>query len=260
VLEALEGMEAEEDRDQFLRFKREYDKLRAAGQEYAGIIACYEFGSDIVGRREYPWYSMAFAEGGDLNGRLLERRTQLKDAALVWDDAELRPKIIEEFEAIADAVAHLHRLDIIHRDIKPANVLILDEGELRLSDFGLIKKDRSPTGSESSGPGSIRGAIVGTRDYMAPEQAHGDSVGKQADVYSLGIVLAELFTGERPRHNLAVPAGSTVADDAKIHRLPDRLRELVLLCTDFDPQRRPPDARFVLNEFKNVVDRMAMAN
>jgi serine/threonine protein kinase len=258
VLEALEGLEADEVRDQFLRFRREYDKLKAAGKSHRGVIECYEFGCNILGRREYPWYSMAFADAGDLNGRLVERRAFLR-GKLAWDQPGLRAQIIEEFQAIADAVDHLHRQDIIHRDIKPANVLILDGGELRLSDFGLVKTLAPAKPGESIGPGSTRGAIFGTRQYMAPEQARGDPVGKPADVFSLGIVLAELATGDHPQRDAEIATGSPIGHDKKVLRLPEPVRDLILHCTDLDPSRRPPDATYVSNELKHVLGRVQTA-
>jgi serine/threonine-protein kinase len=128
VLEDHEGLEAARDNlVQLQRFRREYEKLQSAGREFPGVIRCYEWGIDILGRREYPQFSMEFATEGDLNGRLQERRAALR-GGIVWDLSELRAAAIEEFRTVAEAVAHLHDLNIIHRDIKPANVLILEEG------------------------------------------------------------------------------------------------------------------------------------
>jgi hypothetical protein len=252
VLEDHEVLDARDDRNQFRRFQQEYEKLKAAGKEHQGIVQCFEWGADIIGRREYPWYSMEFAAGGDLNERLHERRTALK-GRLPWDDPALRPAVVEEFRAIADAVAHLHDSNVIHRDVKPANVLVLEGGELRLSDFGLIKELDRPRPGASAGPGSSRGAVLGTRDYMAPEQEGGRAVTKAADVYALGIVLAELLTGQRPEAARAVAAGSPVERDGRLDRLPEPLRRLVLDCTDVDPENRPADARYLLHLFDQAL-------
>lgn len=217
-------------------------------------MRCFEWDIDILGRREYPWYSMEFAEGGDLGERLHERRAGLQDR-LAWDDPALRAMAVEEFRAVAGAVAHLHDLDIIHRDVKPANVLVMDEGELRLSDFGLVKVlDRARAG-RSAGPGTIPGAVVGTRDYMAPEQGRGDEVTKAADVYALGVVLAKLATGHRPRPAGSVAAGSPLERDEKLDGLPEPLRRLVVQCTDVEPAHRSANARSMLHEFEQVVKR-----
>lgn len=256
VLEDHEGLEARSDHAQLKRFQQEYEKLLRAGQKFPGIIPCFEFGIDILGRREYPWFSMEFAAGGDLNARLLERRVGLGET-IVWEKPALREAAIAEFQAIVEAVAHLHDLNIIHRDIKPANVLILDGGELRLSDFGLVKEADRPRTGRSIGPGSSsRGSVVGTRDYMAPEQERGDRVALAADVYSLGIVLAELATGHRPEAKDGVTAGSPIDHDRHLDRLPGTLRELIVRCTDIDPRERPEDARSVQNRFQRVMDKV----
>jgi serine/threonine protein kinase len=256
VLEDHEVLEARDDRNQFRRFQQEYDKLKAAGKEHAGIVRCFEWGADIIGRREYPWYSMEFAVGGDLNDRLHERRTALQ-GRMPWDDAALRPAVVEEFRAIADAVAHLHESNIIHRDVKPANVLVMEGGGLRLSDFGLIKELERPRAGASVGPGSSRGAVLGTRDYMAPEQERGDAATRAADVYALGVVLAELLTGGRPQPARNVAAGSPLEPDERLDRLPEPLRRLVLHCTDLDPALRPADARYLLHLFEQALKRSA---
>jgi serine/threonine protein kinase len=249
---AVKVLETRDDMGQFRRFQKEFDQLKHAGRQHRAIVECYDRGIDVLGRREYPWYSMEFAAGGDLNARLNERRAILK-GAVTWGDPVLREHVIKEFRTIAAAVAHLHDLNIIHRDIKPANVLIVEGaegGELRLSDFGLVKElERLQTG-QSVGPGSTRGAILGTRDYMAPEQERGEGVEKTADVYSLGIVLAELAIGHRPKPDPFVAAGSPVEHDARLTLLPERLRRLIVDCTDMDPFRRPRDAHAVLHEFE----------
>jgi serine/threonine protein kinase len=164
--------------------------------------------------------------------------------------------VLEEFRAIAEAVAHLHDLNIIHRDIKPANILILDEGKLSLSDFGLVKEmDRHDIGA-STGMGSSRGTVVGTRHYMAPEQERGDPVSKAADVYSLGVVLAELITGHRPKKE-DVAAGSSIERDVHMDRLPEPLRRLILHWTDVDPAQRPGDAQYALHQFDQIAKKVA---
>jgi hypothetical protein len=255
VLEDHEGLGAQDSLFQLKRFQREYEKLRSAGREFPGVIRCYEWGNNILGWREYPWFSMEFATGGDLSGRLEERRASLR-GGIVWELPELRAAVVEEFRAIVEAVAHLHDLNIIHRDMKPANVLILDEGKLRLSDFGLVNEVDRPRTGASVGPGSSCGTVVGTRDYMAPEQERGDPVTKAADVYSLGIVFAELTTGNRPQSNPSVTASPPVERDAFVDRMPEPLRCLILHCTDVDPTQRPGDARYVLHQFEQVVKKV----
>jgi hypothetical protein len=254
---AVKVVETDEESESYHRFKREFEKLRSAGREHRGIIQCYHSGDDTFGRQFYQWYSMEFAAGGDLHDQLSERRALLR-GAVAWDHQACREEIIATFRAVADAAAHLHDLGIIHRDLKPANVLLVEgeEGsEPRLSDFGLVKDlERIPTGN-TIGPGSTQGGLLGSRHYMAPEQERGDSVDKTADVYSLGVILAELPLGELPTANLFVAAGSPFEKDEKLGRLPEPLRDLIVRCTDVEPSRRPPHAHAVLHEFNLAVRR-----
>jgi serine/threonine-protein kinase len=95
---------------------------------------------------------------------------------------------------------------------------------------------------------------VGTPDYMAPEQRLGNEVDARADVYALGVVLAELASGQRPRCQPEVREGSTLNGFAPLHALPDRLRRFILVCTNIDASKRPGDAQAVLDRFNEMVE------
>jgi serine/threonine protein kinase len=262
IEEVRERRQLRELEEEFRRLREVGEKLerdRAAGKKVPGIIRCFATGRDVKGNCEFPWYSMEFAAGGDLYDRLEERKAAAGDR-LVWEDSKLRGEVVAEFRAIAEAVAYLHDEGILHRDIKPENVLIMEGGGLRLSDFGLARVlDEDGESSRSrrrtvSGRGSTRGSKEGTRFYRAPEQERGRRADKKTvDVYALGIVLAELALGDLPEPDLAVAAGSTVEHDRRLERLPDRLRRLIVDCTDLDPSRRPPHAHDVLHQFELAV-------
>jgi hypothetical protein len=253
---AVKVLESPEAQRHLARFRQEFERLRAAAA-HPHIIRCFDWGEPIIGDREYPWFSMEFAAGGDLAGRIEERRGDHPDVA-PWSEPGLRAEVVREFRAVAAAVAHLHALGIVHRDVKPGNVLIMEDGELRLSDFGLVK-DLGPRDEFALAqtlvvaPRTSTGAVLGTRHYMAPEQERGEEVEAPADVYALGVLLAELATGRRPVPNTQVRTGSTLAGNGTVRALPEGLRDLILRCTDARPRRRPANARAVLDEFERCV-------
>jgi hypothetical protein len=239
---------------QLARFSQEIAKLRQAA-DHAGVIRLFEHGDVDVDGRICPWYSMEFALGGDLRSRVNRRRVSLKGRP-PWEDPVSRAEVCAEFTAVTEAVAHLHRLRVVHRDIKPGNVLIMDDGSLRLSDFGLVKNLQPTEETLRYGPHSSTGGGAGTPGYMAPEQARGEDAREPADVYALGVLLAELALGDRPKAELP-PAGadgraqpgSTLRKCASLNRLPAELGALIWRCTDAAPERRPEDAGAVLRAF-----------
>ncbi len=242
---AVKVLESPEPQRHLARFRQEFDKLRHAGQ-HPHIIRCLDWGNPIIADRECPWFSMEFATGGDLGGRIEERRAEHPDV-VPWDDPHLRGDVVREFQAVVSAVAHLHGLGVVHRDIKPGNVLIMEDGELRLTDFGLVRDMNALL------PQTSTGAVLGTRHYMAPEQERGQAVEKSADVYALGILLAELALGRRPLADTAVRAGSTLRGCPEMGLLPGTLREWICRCTEVEPAARPADAATMLEGFQRLV-------
>jgi serine/threonine protein kinase len=232
------------------RFLREFKKLQLACQ-HPGIIRCHEGGVSVVRGQEYPWYAMELAGGGSLRQRLEDRRVALQGRP-PWDDPAMRAQVRAEFQAIAAAAAHLHRLNLIHRDIKPRNVLITAGGELRLADFGLVKDLVPSDASLGFGRQTSIGAVLGTRRYLAPEQAGGKEIGKHVDVYALGVLLAELATGVQPEPDMQVTQGSTLHQCAALQKLPRDLRKFIARCTDADPGKRFADGDEALAEFKKL--------
>jgi serine/threonine-protein kinase len=158
------------------RFLREARAL--ARLSHPNLIPVFEAGQ--TGDPPRPYYAMELLEGGDTQ-KLLEERGPLPSPVVALIGAEAATGLGEAAHA-----------GIIHRDVKPANLGISRHGVLKVTDFGLAK---SYTADKSL---TARGMVVGTADYIAPEQARGEELDERADVYSLGCTLFHLITGHPP--------------------------------------------------------------
>jgi serine/threonine-protein kinase len=159
--------------DQFVeRFKRE--ATNAAGLSHPNIVSVYD-----RGEAEGTYYiAMEYLEGRNLKELLRRRGPMPVKLALRYS------------RQILDALRFAHRNGIVHRDIKPHNVLVDSEGRLKVTDFGIARAGASQM--------TEAGSIVGTAQYLSPEQARGEQVDPRSDIYSMGIVLYEMLTGAVP--------------------------------------------------------------
>jgi WD40 repeat protein len=167
------------DPDQRQRFRAEAGAV--ARLQHPHIVQLFEVGDHEVGEGlPCPYFTLELVEGGSLAQRLAGRPAPPRQAA-AW------------LEPLARAVHYAHQQDIIHRDLKPSNILLTADGQPKICDFGVAKL---LAGSDLK---TLSGMLVGTAEYMAPEQAEGRTAAEPAtDVYALGAILYEVLTGRPP--------------------------------------------------------------
>jgi len=158
------------------RFIQEYTLLSAIDDEH--VVRIYDQGFTD----DHAYIAMEFFERGDLRGELRSGMTPAR--------------VLDVIEQVACALDAIHRRGIIHRDLKPENIMLRDDGSVALADFGVAKSL-----SESDNLAFTRtrhGDVVGTPYYLSPEQAAGHAITPASDLYSLGVMLYEMLTGDRP--------------------------------------------------------------
>ncbi len=185
--------------DEFVeRFRRE--ARSAAALSHPNVVSIYDRGEFEDGTY---YIAMEYLPGGTLKDRILERGTLPSST------------VVEVANQVAEALRAAHEKGVVHRDIKPQNVLVTENGAMKVADFGIARAAAATTISRTS-------VVLGTVTYMAPEQAMGEPASPRSDLYSLGVVLYEMLTGEVP-----FKAETPVAISMKhVNEPPRALREL----------------------------------
>jgi serine/threonine protein kinase, bacterial len=227
--------------NQFLtRFQREARVV--ARLKDPGLVAVYDQGID----GQHPFLVMELIEGGTLRELLRERGPMPPHAVA----AVLRP--------VLGGLAVAHQAGLVHRDIKPENVLISDDGDVKIADFGLVRAVAEAKITSTS-------VILGTAAYLSPEQVSTGDAGPRSDVYSVGILAYELLTGTTPFTGdsaLAV-AYQRMDNDVSppsrvITGVPMQFDELVLRATAREPADRYGDAQDMGTELDSIVDELGL--
>src|SRR5215472_5445937 len=161
------------------RFRREAQS--AASLNHPSIVAVYDTGEDMSGSIPVPYIVMEFVDGRTLRDLLRDDRRLLPERAAEITDGVLR------------ALDYSHRNGIVHRDIKPGNVMLTRSGDVKVMDFGIARavSDSQMTMTQTA-------QVIGTAQYLSPEQARGERVDARSDLYSTGCLLYELLTGRPP--------------------------------------------------------------
>ena len=217
--------------------KRMLREARSAAQLYhPSIVAVHEIGE----HDGTPFIVSDFIDGQTMEMQL-RQNAPTTDVAANW------------VLSIADAVHYAHQNGIIHRDIKPANILIREDGQLLLTDFGLAQL------ADSAGSITRLGDILGTPAYMSPEQASGLAVDLRTDIYSLGIVLHRCLTGSLPFEGPVSSILHRIVHEPieglsmKPGSVPRDLETITLKCLCSDPSERYQTARDLADDLERYL-------
>ena len=229
----------DEDAEDRLRFETEIETLKRL--HHPNIVRLTGFGEE----QGCLYYVMELVDGASLRQELRRRRV------FQWYEAA---KIGLE---ICQALRHAHDRGVIHRDIKPANILLDRDGNVKLSDFGIARFFGSQHLTDVH-------SIVGTLEYMSPEQAHAESISMVSDLYSLGCVLYVLLTGKPPFSARTLPELLRKHQETEPvlirmvrHDVPDELTHIIADLLHLRPDDRPRNALLVIKRLQSLLQPLA---
>src|SRR5579862_1902940 len=202
------------------RLARLHNELRTARQvSHKNVCRVYDLG-DADGRR---FITMEYVDGEDL-GSLLRRIGRIP-----------QDKAVDIARQLCAGIAAAHERGVVHRDLKPANVMIDGDGNVRITDFGL-----------AVAAGDADAVRAGTPQYMSPEQLAGQPATVQSDIYALGLILFEVFTGRRAHDAKTIAdlmqlhqSGAITTPSSVVRDIDPLVERVIMRCLEKDPAKRP---------------------
>jgi serine/threonine protein kinase/tetratricopeptide (TPR) repeat protein len=221
-------------KDMIERFKNELKFARKIAHRH--VCRMY----DLNEEEETPYITMEFVQGEDLKSTIRKSRKFKEEDA------------IAVAKQVCEGLEEAHALGVVHRDLKPQNIMIDKNGNAKVMDFGIARSIEAAGMTQT-------GVMIGTPDYMSPEQAEGEEADQRSDIYAMGVILYEMVTGDVPfkgdtafsvalKHKTKLPQ-----DPKKLNpEVSDDLSRLILICMEKERERRYQTAEALLADLRNI--------
>jgi serine/threonine protein kinase/Flp pilus assembly protein TadD len=222
------------DKEIIERFKNELKLARKIAHKH--VCKMY----DLNEEGEIPYITMEYVKGEDLKSFIQAKGRLSKEEAIALA------------KQVCEGLAGAHELGVIHRDLKPQNIMIDERGNAKVMDFGIARSVEAAGVTQT-------GVMIGTPDYISPEQAEGEEADQRSDIYSLGVIIYEMVTGRVPfkgdtalsvalKHKTRIPL-----DPRKLNpEVSENLSRLILICMEKERKRRYQSAEDLLSDLKNI--------
>jgi serine/threonine protein kinase/tetratricopeptide (TPR) repeat protein len=223
-------------KDMIARFKNELKLARKIAHRH--VCRMY----DLNEEEGTPYITMEYVKGEDLKSSIRKK-------------GKLSEKLaVAIAKQVCEGLAEAHELGVVHRDLKPQNIMIDESGNAKVMDFGIARSIKAAGMTQT-------GVMIGTPDYMSPEQAEGEEADQRSDIYALGVILYEMVTGGVPfegdtafsvalKHKTKLPQ-----DPKKLNpELSNDLSRLILICMEKEKDRRYQTVEALLNDLRNIED------